>query len=309
MFNKTNYCSFFLSIFILLTGLSTASAENLKPFVLASAAAGDQAAITAETKTKLTGAGFEVVGEYSPYKGANVIIVTNDALKKNAAGTNFGGFGAMQRVAITDHNGQVQVTYTNPVYMANVYRMKGQLTDVATALEGALGKQKVYGSEKGLSADDLQGYHYMFGMPYFDEPDMLVNHKSYDKAVSQVLAGLTAKKQGVSQVYRIDVPGKQQTVIGVAMTEGEGSDTFIMNEVDFKETRSTAHLPYELLIDKDGKVYALNARFRIAASFPDLSMSGDNSFMRIMGSPDAITEALSATSGKKAEEKTGGFGF
>ena len=309
MFNKTNYCSFFLSIFILLAGLSTASAENLKPFVLASAAAGDQTAIIAETKTKLTAAGFEVVGEYSPYKGANVIIVTNDALKNNAAGTDFGGFGAMQRVAVTDHNGQVQVTYTNPVYMANVYRMKGQLNDVASALEGALGKQKVYGSEDGLSADDLQGYHYMFGMPYFDEPDMLVNHKSYDKAVSQVLAGLTAKKQGVSKVYRIDITGKKQTVIGVAMTEGESSDTFIMNEVDFKDTRATAHLPYEILIDKDGKVYALNARFRIAASFPDLSMSGDNSFMRIMGSPDAITEALSAASGKKAEEKTGGFGF
>ena len=309
MFIKSVFFPFLLSLLILLTGLSTASAENFKPFVLSSSAAGDQAAITADTKSKLTAAGFEVVGEYSPYTGANIIIITNDALKKNAAGTDFGGFGAMQRVSVTAHNGQIQVSYTNPVYMANAYRMKGQLNDVASALAAALGKQKTYGSEKGLSADDLQEYHYMFGMPYFDEPDELVNHKSYDKAVSEVLAGLTAAKQGVSKVYRIDVPGKKQTVIGVAMTEGESSDTFIMSEVDFKDIRSTAHLPYELLIDKDGKVYALNAKFRIATSFPDLSMSGDNSFMRIMGSPPAITKALSLTSGEKPAEKKGGFGF
>ncbi|MCU7835080.1 MAG: hypothetical protein KZQ83_07460 [gamma proteobacterium symbiont of Taylorina sp.] len=292
---------------MLLTGLSTASAENLKPFVLASSAAGDQAAITGETKSKLETAGFEVVGEYSPYKGASIIIITNDALKNNAKGTDFGGFGVIQRVAITEINGKVQVTYTNPAYMANVYRMKGQLNDVTKSLASALGKQQTYGSEKGLSASDLQGYHYMFGMPYFDEPDVLVDHKSYDQAVNKVLSGLTAAKHGVSQVYRVDVPGKKQTIIGVAMADGESSDTFIMNEVDFKELRSTAHLPYELLIDKDGKVYALNARFRIAVSFPDLSMSGDNSFMRIMGSPDAIKKSLSLTSGQKPEKKIGGF--
>jgi len=147
----------------------------------------------------------------------------------------------------------------------------------------------------------------MFGMPYFDEPDMLVDHKNYDKAVKKVLSGLTAAKHGVSQVYRVDVPGKRQTIIGIAMTDGESSDAFIMNEVDFKATRSTAHLPFEILIDESGKVYALNARFRIAVSFPDLSMSGDNSFMRIMGSPDAIKKALSLTSGQEAEKKSGGF--
>ena len=137
--------------------------------------------------------------------------------------------------------------------------------------------------------------------------DTHAEHKSYDKAVNKVLAGLAAAKHGASQVYRVDVPGKKQTIIGVSLTDGESSDTFIMNEVDFKDIRSTAHLPYELLIDKDGKVYALNARFRIAASFPDLSMSGDNSFMRIMSSPDAIKKSLSLTSGQEAEKKSGGF--
>ena len=42
------------------------------------------------TKQKLGAAGFEVVGEYSPYDGASIVIVTNDALKANAAASEFG---------------------------------------------------------------------------------------------------------------------------------------------------------------------------------------------------------------------------
>ena len=39
------------------------------------------------------------------------------------------------------------------------------------------------------------------------------------------------------------------------------------------------------------------ARFRIAINFPDLAMMGDNSFMNIMGAPDAITAALRKIAG------------
>jgi len=115
MFSKTIVLSCLLSILILLTGFSSASAENLKPFVLASNASGDQAVIAAETKSKLQTGGFEVVGEYSPYKGASVIVVTNDALKANAKATDFGGYGVIQRVAVTEINGQVQVSNTKGI--------------------------------------------------------------------------------------------------------------------------------------------------------------------------------------------------
>lgn len=290
---------------------SAVQAKNLKPFILADAASGDYAKTVTDTKAKLSSAGFEVVGEYSPYKGANIIIVTNDALKKNAKATEFGGYGAVQRVAVTDMAGTIQVTYTNPVYMAAAYRMAGGLDDVASALKGALGKQKDYGSEKGLSKDDLEGYRYMYGMPYFDDPDVVAEHGSYDKAMQKVKAALAAKKGGVSKVYQVDIPGKKQTVIGVAMTQDMSDDTTVMTEVDFKDIRSTAHLPYEMLVHENGKVYALSAKFRIATSFPDLSMAGDHSFMGIMASPDAIKKALSQAAGAKAEkaESTGGFGF
>lgn len=296
------------TLFALLLTISAYASEKLKPFILASNAPGDAAAIAADTKSKLTGAGFEIVGEYSPYDGTNIIIVTNDALKKNAAATDMGGYGAVQRISVTDKDGSVQVAYTNPVYMANAYQLKGDLSDVAAALEKALGKQQAYGSKKGLDADDLRGYHYMFGMPYFDEPDVLADHTNYDVAIKAVEAGLAAGKGGASKVYRVDIPGKQQSVFGVAMTEGMSSDATIMKEVDFMDIRSTAHLPYEMLVDKDGKVYALSAKFRIAMSFPDLSMAGEHSFMGIMASPDAIKEALAQAAGA-SKKKSGGGDF
>ncbi|WP_246540684.1 hypothetical protein [sulfur-oxidizing endosymbiont of Gigantopelta aegis] len=194
--------------------------------------------------------------------------------------------------------------------MANSYQMAGKLEDVAASLKSALGEQMAYGAEKGLSADDLQGYHYMFGMPYFDEPDLLSDHGSYDKAMASINAALAAKKGGVSKVFQVDIPGKQRSIIGVAMTDGMSNDATIMKEVDFMDTRSTAHLPYEMIVAEDGKVYALSAKFRIAMNFPDLSMAGSNSFMGIMASPDAIKKALSAASGKsQKKESSGGFDF
>ena len=64
-----------------------------------------------------------------------------------------------------------------------------------------------------------------------------------------------------------------------------------LSKIDFKKIKSTGHLPYEIMISK-GKVYALPAEFRIALSFPDLSMMGSNSFASIMCAPSAIQEAL-----------------
>ena len=57
----------------------------------------------------------------------------------------------------------------------------------------------------------------------------------------------------------------------------------------------------EILV-KDKEIEALHARFRIAINFPDLSMMGDNSFMNIMPTPDAIKEALTKVAGGKASD-------
>ena len=283
------------------------AAAEMKPFILGSTSTGAVADKVAGVKKSLTDNGFEVVGEYSPYETAHVIVVTNDALKKVAASHERGGYAAGQRVAITKVGDQIQVTYTNPPYMAAAYHVKGDVSAVTAALAKALGSVKEYGPDEGMDADDIAGYHYTFGMEYFDEPNSLATYNSYEEAVAAVEKGLAAKAGGASKVYRIDVPGKKQTLFGVAMSSETTNnkymdDTFIMNEIDFKETRSTAHLPYDLLVTGE-EVEALHARFRIAINFPDLSMMGANSFMNIMPSPDAIQESLTKAAGGTMEDE------
>lgn len=290
--------SMLLSALLLLASAHALAADViLKPFVLASKSAGTLADKSAQVKTALSAAGFTVVGEYAPFAGANILIVTNDELKRNAAASEFGGYGAVQRVSLTEAANTVQVSYTNPVYMANVYRMKGELNGVAAALASALGKVEEFGAQ-GMTAKQARKYHYTIGMEYFDEPSVLAEYGSYEEAIRAVDTKLANNSNGVSKVYRVDVPGKKESVFGVAM-KGSGDnkymdDQFIMKEIDFHDVKSTAHLPYEILVS-DNKVYALYARFRIAIDFPDLSMMGKNSFMNIMKTPEAIRLALENT--------------
>jgi hypothetical protein len=281
----------------LIIGSSQAYADGLKPFILGSAPkTGDMAQIVDATKKALVGQGFEVVGSYSPYPQATVIVVTSDALKANAAKTEFGGYGAAQRVAVTKVKDGFQVSYTNPMYMAAAYRMQGNLADVKAKLGAALGMQLEFGSKNGISEQDLHSYHYMFGMERFDSlgKNLLAEFKSYPEALAAVEKGLAEGKAGVTQVYRIDIPGKNEAVFGVAITKGEGADKYVMDRIDFGDIKSTAHLPYEILVSGN-KVYHLYARFRIAIDFPDLSMMGSNSFMSIMSAPGAIKDSLTET--------------
>lgn len=277
----------------------------LKPFVLASRGQGDVAQKVEATKAALAKAGFTVAGSYSPYANTTVIGVTNDELRSTAAKSEHGGFGAAMRVAVVKVGNDVQVTYTNPPYWANVYRMAGELKDTSAKLQAALGKVEEFGA-KGLTAEQLRKYHYAFGMEYFNELNEFVKYGSHEEAVKAVETGLATGKQGVTKVYRVDVAGKKEVLFGVAM-KGSGDskmmdDAYLMSEIDFKDVKSAAHLPYDILVS-DNKVFAQYARFRIAVSFPDLSMMGANSFMNIMKSPEAIREALALTVGGKKDAR------
>lgn len=282
------------------------AAERLKPFELASTTAnGDMAQIETQVKQKLTANGFTIVGSYAPYTdmklpsgevvSAEVIGVTNAALKQAASQTEFGGYVAVQRVTVTKVNNQVQVGYTNPVYMANAYRLKNNLESVDAQLKKALGSEEAYGSKNGLKASSLRDYHYKFMMPYFTDPDTLAEYGSYQEAINAVNAGLAAHKGGATKVYQVAIPGKEETLFGVALSGPRGNecsgDAHIMSKIDFRDVKSTGHLPYDILVS-GGKVYALGAKFRIAINFPDLSMMGSNSFMSIMCAPGAIEKAL-----------------
>lgn len=288
---------------LLYAALGVAEDVKLKTYILAENKAGSVEAVTAETKSKLIAAGFEVVGEYSPYDAATILIVTNNTLKANAADSDFGAFGAAQRVTITKAGEEVQVAFTNPAYMSHAYRLKSDLSSVTAALKSALGDKGEFGPDEGVTAKNLRDYQYKWLMPYFDDRLELANYGNQQLAITKVEAALAANnKGGAKKVYRIDLADKEETVIGVSMAGPANvdcsGDKYIMDKIDFKKLKSTGHLPYEVVISK-GSVYALPAEFRIAISFPDLSMMGSNSFASIMCAPTAINEALALGVGGK----------
>ncbi len=296
--------------FAMLVSLAAATAqaaEKYLPFALASNDAGTIADKLEGAKKALTDNGFEIAGEYAPYKGAHIIVVTNDELKKAAASQPRGGYVAAQRISLTEIGGKVQVSYTNPTYMTYAYRVNKKLPKTSAALKAALGHIQDFGPDEAHDAEDLNEYHYTFGMEYFDEPLELASKGSHDAMVAEVEKNLSAGKSGTAQVYKIKIPGTSQTLFGVSMkAPNEGKkymdEGFIMSEIDFKPLRSTAHLPYEILV-RGKEAEALHARFRIAINFTDLAMMGSNSFMNIMPTPDAIRDVLTSVAGGKVEDE------
>lgn len=290
-----------------LTGIAFAKEEiKMKPFILAYKTAGETATIVEEVKGKLTAGGFQILGSYTPYDNTTIIGITNELLRKATSLSELGGFAAAQRVSVVNVGKEIQVSYTNPVYMSHAYRMKTDLKDVADQLKTTLGTQQEFGIEEGLDAEDLRDYSYTFAHPGFDQPVKLAEYASYEEALQKVEAGLKEGKYGATKVYSVTVDGKQETLFGVALgvdnqKRKDGSDVFIMKEIDFQPTKSAAHLPYDILVS--GKtVFSLPAEFRIAINFPDLSMMGDNSFMNIMDCPDVIAETLAHTAGNVGYE-------
>jgi hypothetical protein len=152
------------------------------------------------------------------------------------------------------------------------------------------------GGNKKMTAKKLRKYNYMMGMQKFDDPSELGSFPSYAAAVVAVETGLAREGDGLTKVYRIDLPGGQQTLFGVGMkSTGEADEhideAFQMGIVDFEGCSKKAYFPYEILVNGK-KVEALHMRFRMAVHFPNLSMMGKHGFTKLMPFPKAIEKAL-----------------
>lgn len=283
---------------------ATAAAEDMmyKPFVVASNGLGTLDEKTTTTRRALEDAGFEVYGQYSPVDGTNVIVVTNDELKNIASQSDKGGYAAGQRIAVSEVGDKVEVSFVNPLYIQYGYRLKGDMQPVHDALVGSLGNVQSCGAgKKKMTAKKLGKYHYMVSMPYFDDHLELGSFGSHEEAIAAVEKGLAVPDDALTQVYRIDIPGKQQTVFGVGMkmTNEEEKDidsAFQMGIVDFEGCKKRAYFPYEVLVD-GSNVEALHMRFRMALHFPNLSMAGKHGFTKLLPAPGATKDALEAMLG------------
>ncbi len=262
---------------------SAVAEEWYRPFVVAKTKGKTVAEAVENATAELKAGGLEVVGQYAPYDDDSAVVIgfTSPELKQAAASEEFGGFGGVLRVAVTDNAGAIEVSYVNPEYIGYAYHL-GDLSAISAQVKGALGKRKSFGA-KGLSEDMLERYHYMMFMPYFKDKRVIANFDDHATAVQKVAAALQHPDSDMSAVWQVQI-SNDQTLFGVKLHGGKwnGKIKDIMSKIDIDSPKSTAALPWELLVTGRKLVY-LPGKFRIAVMFPDLPMG---TFMQISNVPD-----------------------
>ena len=303
-----------LGLVLILASPVAIAAEGLKPFVLA-ATIDDKTLAEAgsEIEAKLQKAGFDVIGQYSPYENTVILVFTSMELRELATRSKRGGYGAALRVSLTRNDNRIELAYTNPLYWANAYRMQADAASIATQLKSTLGFEQDFGSgDLSLSASDLRKYHYTFMMEYFDDPSVLNYFDSHQQAVASVRENLARQVASSNQVFELrlgnDINQVPMTLFGVGLSGVDADDcsgdAYIMGRIDKDSPRHSAHLPYEILVYGD-QVEALYGRFRIALSWPHLPMIASDTgatFFSIMCAPGAIEKALTEVAGGSREK-------
>jgi len=293
-------------VLMLLLGLSLsggAVAAEMRGYILAERSYNTLERVNEAVLEKLKKNGFEILGDYNPEEGVNIFVVTSRGLKRAATKSEFGGFGAVIRVSVArvtldDGRKEIQVAYNNPEYMALAYQMGSRLTSVKAKLKKALGAIEEFGG--AVDEATLPDYNYTIGLEGFTGFFELASFKSYGEAVKTVESNLGKGRFGISQVFRLDIPGRKQTLFGIGMKANVEehrflNDEYLMDIIDYQQPRRYPHLPYEVLVI-DNRVIAMHPHFRIAINFPDLHMFGEHGFGRMIQLPydyeEFITQAI-----------------
>ncbi len=281
-------------------------AQNLKPYILGSTSDKSIELLKSELIQALESNGFEIAGSYSPASDNNrmVVVVTHPLLIESVQKTGgLTGFSAALRIAITLEGSVTNISYTDPMYMGHAYfrddfpKVEENFNMISNNLVKTMQsvgsyKGEPFGSEDGIEPDDLHDYRYMFGMPYFDDTNVVGDFGSFEEATETIDANLANGVPNASLVYKIEIPGKDLALYGIGLSGEEGESLFLP-KIDISSPKHTAFLPYEILV-MDKEVHMLHGRYRIALSFPDLTMG---TFTKIMSTPGNIEDMMEAVTG------------
>lgn len=226
-------------------------------------------------KAKLKEAGFEIVATFKPVKKGTTIVFTNNELKAEAA-KPMRGHAAILRLFVDDK--EKKISFNNPVYFGKAYMQddynhavfNAQLEKINKAFPG------LNPSADKWAFDGLASYHFMVGMPYYEEPDELGKGTT-----AELLKKANAYKKGKLKVFEMKL-SENSYLLGYEL--GKRTSKFVK-----KIGRANAGLlPYCITIE-NGVASALSAKYHIAISYPLLDMNG---FMGIMTVPGAVVKDL-----------------
>ena len=226
-------------------------------------------------KNRLARAGFEVIAEYKSVKDGTTIVFTNNALKAEASKPKRAN-AAILRVFVDDKEKMISIT--NPIYFGRAFMQDDYKADVFEAQLSSINSvfKGLKGSADKLDEDDLAGYHFMMGMPYYEDVDELG-----EGSTAALLEKAKSYKKGKLLIFTLKL-SDDSYLLGYEL--GKRTKKFVK-----KIGRANAAvLPYCISIG-NGMATSLEAKYYLAVSYPLLSMG---EFTTIATVPGAIKKDL-----------------
>jgi len=220
------------------------------------------------TVTKiLNGAGFEVLASYSlDRKGKMKTIIFTSNEQKRLSSDKTRGFYAIGRVFINQKDEKILVA--NPNYFGHAFLQDDYSKDVHNVTDKLLSAfGDLVADENKLDSDDLEDYHFMFGMPYYEDMITIAEGKNLEAKIEDAIFTL---KIGNATLIGVDLKKRTKKFVKKV---GSNNGTL---------------LPYTILIE-NGEAKILDPKYYLAISYPNLSMG---EFTRIATVPDAIEKEI-----------------
>lgn len=288
---------FFLSITLFLLMYSV-SAQEIPSYYKVGVLKGSMQEAKTKVSNALKAKNFKIFGSYSPAgnPGYKVICFTrNDIYGVTLIGKDQRVLASMQKVALRKTGTGIEVSLLNPEYIFNAYlrdkitaydtKLKKITNDIKDALKTVGNDFTPFGGT--LSKKDLHKYHYMMGMPYFDEPIELKTFDSFEQGAQIIEKNLSTKKGNTLKVYSLRFNKSKIAVYGVGLLDKTKGEAYFLPKIGDSHI---AALPYEILLIGN-KAIMLHGKYRLALHWPELTMG---QFMKISSTPGDIEDMMQA---------------
>ena len=282
----------------LLISFGLISASAISPYLKVASLSGSIPEASEKVSELLTTQGYEVLGQYQP--GGNpdlyVLVFTNSKLKTlSKKSEDRGMLAAAMKVGFQKSDDGITVSILNPEYLFygyfrelmeetsfNSFAMEVS-TEVKNSFKSLGSQMEPFGGD--LSVKDLMKYHYMMGMPFFDDPVELAEFESFEQGLSILQKNLSNASDYTVKIYEIVDKGGQVAVFGVGLPDAEKGEAHFLPIIGESHV---AAMPWEIIL-QGNQVTMLHGRFRFALHWPELKMK---TFTKIMSSPGDVEDAM-----------------
>ena len=283
--------------FVALVGFALhSSSQEIAPYIEIGKSNNSIQQVSEDVLAALRENSFTILGTYNPSdkNSLKVIVFTRPDIKNTVVKVaDRGALAAAFKIGLVQKNDIVSISYTNPDYFFRAYLRDSYdqnksafdkfSKDLRTAFASVGNDFTPFGG--ALEADKLKKYHYKIMMPYFTDPVTLNEFSSFEEGLRVIEANLKAEKGETLQVYKILYTDEKVAVFGVGLRSKEDGEAYFLPIIGEDHI---AAMPYEIILQ--GKTATmLHGKYRIALSWPDLTMG---TFMKIMSTPGDIEDTL-----------------